>query len=152
MQLAGTEGVVQLFEEEPAEQARQNPHRQEEAGAAGDPALAIGGDAAARHHAMHMGMMQQVLSPGVQDGEEADLGAQVLGIGGDGAQGFGAGVKEQVVDEPSCSGRQSAAIGSGTVKTTWKYSTSSSSACRSSSHCARASDWHLGQGRWRQEL
>jgi hypothetical protein len=47
-----------------------------------------------------VGVVQQVLSPGVQDREKADLGAQVLRIGGDGAQRFGAGVKQQVVDEP----------------------------------------------------
>jgi hypothetical protein len=34
----------------------------------------------------------------VQDGDEADLGAQVLGIGSDGAQGLGAGVEEQIVE------------------------------------------------------
>ena len=48
---------------------------------------------------MQMRMMKQVLAPGVQHGEEADLGAQVLGIGGDGAQGLGGGAEEQAVDE-----------------------------------------------------
>ena len=46
-----------------------------------------------------MGMMQQLLSPGMQDGDEADLGAQVFGIGGDGAQGLGAGVEEQIIEQ-----------------------------------------------------
>lgn len=32
--------------------------------------------------AVQMRMMKQVLAPGVQHGEEANLGAQVLGIGG----------------------------------------------------------------------
>src|SRR5437867_202214 len=44
------------------------------------------------------------------------------------------------------------AICSGTVKTTWKYSTSSSWARCSSSHLALASAWHFGQWRSRQEL
>ena len=48
---------------------------------------------------MQMRMMKQVLAPGVQHGEEADLGAQVLGIGSDGAQGLGGGAEEQAVDE-----------------------------------------------------
>ena len=39
-----------------------------------------------------------VLSPGVEHGEEADLGAQVLGIGGDGAQGLGRGPEQNAVD------------------------------------------------------
>ena len=98
VQLTGPERAVQLFEEQPAEEPGQHPHRQEEAGAASDPVLAIGGEAPARHHAVHMGMMQQLLAPGMQDGDEADLGAQVLGIGGDGAQGLGAGVEEQIVE------------------------------------------------------
>jgi hypothetical protein len=44
------------------------------------------------------------------------------------------------------------ATASGTVNTTWKYGTSSSSARRSSSHCARVSPWHFGQFLLRQEL
>jgi hypothetical protein len=43
-------------------------------------------------------------------------------------------------------------IGSGTVKTTWKYLVSNNSAWRASNHWARASDWHLGQWRLAQEL
>lgn len=48
---------------------------------------------------MQMRMMVQVLAPGVQHGEEANLGAEVLGIGGDGAQGLGGGAEEKAVDE-----------------------------------------------------
>ena len=76
---------LQVFEEQAAEQAGQHAHRQEESRTAGDPALTVRADAAARYDAMQMGMEKQVLSPTVQDGEEADLGAQVLRIGGDGA-------------------------------------------------------------------
>jgi hypothetical protein len=47
---------------------------------------------------MHVGMVEQILPPGVQDGEEADLGPEVLGIGGDGAQGLGCGAEEEAVD------------------------------------------------------
>jgi hypothetical protein len=45
-------------------------------------------------------MMLQSLIPGMEHAEEADLGAQVARIGGDLQQGFGAGVKQQVVDQP----------------------------------------------------
>jgi hypothetical protein len=45
-----------------------------------------------------------------------------------------------------------AATVSGIVNTTWKYSQSRSSAVRCSIHAARASDWHLGQCRFAQEL
>ena len=43
-------------------------------------------------------MEQKVLSPTVQDSEEADLGAEVFGIGGDGLQGLSSGVEENVVN------------------------------------------------------
>src|SRR5258705_11711777 len=48
---------------------------------------------------MEMRMEKQVLSPTVKYGEKADLGAQMLGIGSDGGQGFGRGAEENAVDE-----------------------------------------------------
>ncbi len=60
--------------------------------------FAVRGDAAARYHAVHVRMVLQVLPPGMQDRDEADLGAQVFRIGGDRAQGFGAGAKQHVVE------------------------------------------------------
>jgi len=75
-------------------------HGQKEAGTAGYPALAVRRDAAARHNAMHMGMMQQILPPRMQDCDEADFGTQVLRIGGDREHGFGAGAKQQIVERP----------------------------------------------------
>ena len=44
-------------------------------------------------------MKKQVLSPTVKDGEKADLGAQMLGIGGDARQGLGSRSEENAVDE-----------------------------------------------------
>src|SRR5712691_9830708 len=46
-----------------------------------------------------MRMMEQILSPGVQDGEKADLCPQMFGIGGDGGQGLGRGSEQNAVDE-----------------------------------------------------
>ena len=40
----------------------------------------------------------QVLTPGVQYGKEADGSAEVSGIGGDGEQSFGSGLKQESVD------------------------------------------------------
>src|ERR1700741_2533284 len=40
----------------------------------------------------------------------------------------------------------------GSVYTTWKYATGSSSASRSASHSLAAAPWHLGPCRLRQEL
>ena len=43
--------------------------------------------------------MDERLAPGVQYGEEADLGAEVAGVGGYGAQCVGDGPEEQTVDD-----------------------------------------------------
>jgi hypothetical protein len=43
-------------------------------------------------------MMLQILSPGMQDGEEADLGAEVFRIARDGEKRFRSGLKENAVD------------------------------------------------------
>src|SRR5207302_11370626 len=45
-----------------------------------------------------MRMVKQVLAPTVKHGEEANLSTQVLGIGGDGAQGRGGGPEQNGID------------------------------------------------------
>ena len=45
-----------------------------------------------------MGMNLEVLSPGMQHGEETDLGAQMLGVGRDGLQGFCCGLEKDAID------------------------------------------------------
>jgi hypothetical protein len=42
---------------------------------------------------MHVGMRLEFLVPGMEDAEEPDLGAEMLGIAGDLDQGLGAGPK-----------------------------------------------------------
>ena len=98
LELAALEGLTEQFQEAPTEEAREHPHGQEEPGPAGDPALTVRGEPAARHHAMQVRVVHQVLPPGMEDGEEADLGAEVPGIGGNGAQRLGGGGEEQIVD------------------------------------------------------
>ncbi len=80
-QEAGVKGALQLRQKQPAKQPREYAHRQEEPRAAGEPVFAIGTQAAARNHAMQMRVMEQILAPGMKDGDEADLGAQMFGIG-----------------------------------------------------------------------
>ena len=48
---------------------------------------------------MQVRVMDERLAPGVQHGEEADLGAEVARVGGDGAQRLGDGSEEQAVDD-----------------------------------------------------
>ncbi len=47
---------------------------------------------------MNLGMQVQVLTPGVQHTEEADLGAEVPGIGRNRQQAFRRGLEEHAVD------------------------------------------------------
>jgi hypothetical protein len=47
-----------------------------------------------------MGMMLQALGPGMEHAEEADLGAEVPGIASDLERGRGAGVEQQVINQP----------------------------------------------------
>ena len=98
-QVAGVEGILQILQEQSAEQAGQHPHGQEEAWAAGDPPSTIGRDSAARNDTMQMGMEKQVLSPTMEYGKEADFRSQMFGIGGDGGQSLGGGSKQDAVND-----------------------------------------------------
>jgi hypothetical protein len=48
---------------------------------------------------MEMGMKQQVLSPTMEYGKEADFSSQMFGIGCDGGQGLGRSTKQNAVDD-----------------------------------------------------
>ncbi len=77
------EGTTKQSQELAAKHAAKHAHRQEESRPAGDPTRAIRSQATSRHDAMHMRMVLKVLTPGVEDGQEADLSPEVLGVGGD---------------------------------------------------------------------
>ena len=99
---------------------------------------------------MQVRVVREGLPPAVQHTEEANLRTQMLRVGGDGAQRLPR-CRNRVV-HPVWFWNAMTSISAGTVNTTWKYGTSSSSAWRSSSHWARARPWHLGQLRSRHEL
>ena len=73
---------------------------QEEAARGIDPSGAIEGEAAGGNDVVDMGMMLQVLSPGMEHAEEPDVGSQVLGIASQFEQRSGAGAEEQIVEQP----------------------------------------------------
>src|SRR5208283_1379903 len=64
-----------------------------------NPAFVVRGQATGRHYTMDMRMVQQVLPPGVEHAEEADLRAKVLGISRDLQQAGGAGAEQQVIEK-----------------------------------------------------
>src|SRR5229473_5123186 len=88
-----------LRQDQPSEQAREHAYGEEEAGPAGDPTLTVERDAAARHDHMDMRILGERRAPGVEDGEHADAGAEVLGIGRDGDQGLSRSLEQDVVDD-----------------------------------------------------
>ena len=96
-QFAAIEGLSQFFEKESAKETGEDFDRKKETGAAGNP-FSLWGDTAAWDHTMQMRMMIEVLSPGVEDSEEADLSAEMLWIAGDGEERLGSGAEEHVVE------------------------------------------------------
>ena len=99
------EGLQQGVPEEVAEAGAEDFNGQEEGlarflgTAAGDPALAMGRQSSRRDDPMQMRVMGKLLAPGVEDGEESDLGAQMFGISGNRAERGRHGVEQQVVDD-----------------------------------------------------
>lgn len=96
-QLTGPVQIPQPVQKQASEQPRQNPHMQEETGAAGDPAGAVGRQSAARDDHVDVGMMGQRRAPAVQHAGHADTGAKAFGVGGDGHDRFGRGTEQQVI-------------------------------------------------------
>jgi hypothetical protein len=81
-QLSGGIGPLKGFEKKTAEKAAEDADGEEEAGRAGDP-LAACGETAAGDDAMQVRMQVEILTPSVEDGEEAGLHTEVLGVAGD---------------------------------------------------------------------
>src|ERR1019366_10703136 len=78
LQLTSGERLLQVAQAQAPEHPRQHPDGQEEPWTAVDPAFTIRCESAARNKEVDMRMVRQVLSPGVQHAQEADLRAQML--------------------------------------------------------------------------
>src|SRR5262249_36744145 len=82
-ELLPAKGALQPSHKLATKEAAQDLYRKKETRWRSDPALAVRGQSAARHHAVNMWMPLQGLSPGMENAQEADLGSEVLGIGCD---------------------------------------------------------------------
>ena len=91
----GAEACYELAAEEAAEDA----YGQEEAGSAGLPGASVVGQATGRHDAVDVGMMDEGLTPGVKDDEEAEASAEVAGVACDLLKGVGGRMEQEVVDD-----------------------------------------------------
>ena len=94
---------------------------------------------------MEMRMVKQVLSPTVENREEADRRAQMLGVSGNGLESFGGGPEKNAVDGPLVLERN--------VGNLFRYGKDDMKILGVQKlrlavfdpHSARARDWHLGQ-------
>ena len=82
LQLTGGEGLFQIVQEETSKHPREHCDREEERRPAGDPAFTVQRDPAARNKKVNVRVVQQILPPGVQHTQEADLRAQMVWIVG----------------------------------------------------------------------
>jgi hypothetical protein len=73
-------------------------HGQKEIRAGVDPAARIGGKAAGRDDAMNVGMMGEVLPPGMKDGGEANVGAEMTRVGRDVEEGLSGSMEQEIVE------------------------------------------------------
>jgi len=97
-ELAALVRPPELFTEEAAKETRENSHGEKEVLTTTDPALTVEGETAAGDHAMQVWVMEQILAPGMEHGQKADLGAEVFGIKGNSGERLRSGRKENVVD------------------------------------------------------
>src|SRR6266436_1979807 len=79
--------------------AAEDLHGQEKRIPRADPTTLVWRYSARGNGAVNVGMQQQVLPPGVQNADHADLCSQVFGIGRDLQQGLRTGSEQQVVEQ-----------------------------------------------------
>jgi hypothetical protein len=98
-ELTHLKSSLQSGDELTAEDATQYADGQEEGIAGMDPAGVIWRETSSWDQTMDMRMSQQILAPGMQDGEESDLRSQVLGIGGNLQKGLRTGAEQEVIND-----------------------------------------------------
>ena len=105
-ELSIAESSFQVCHEFGPEEAAEYLDRKKKLPATRNPAALVERDAAARNHAVEVGMMIEVLSPGMQHCQKANASAQVSGIARDSSQGFGGGAEQDAIDQPLVLERQ----------------------------------------------
>src|SRR5664280_877059 len=98
-ELSFAAGALQRSHELAAKNPAQHFAGKKERVAGVDPVGVIQRESTRWDHAMDMGMMLELLIPGVQHAKETDLGAEMSGIASHFEQGCGAGAEQQVVDD-----------------------------------------------------
>jgi hypothetical protein len=89
LELVVVEGVLELSDELGSEQSAQDADGQKEPTATAYPTFTVEAQAATRDDAVQMGMEMKILSPGMQQRETAELGAEMFRVSAERQQGFG---------------------------------------------------------------
>jgi hypothetical protein len=97
--LALTEVALQSDDKLTAKNLSEHGDGKKEARVRWNPTRVIERQSAGGHHTVGMGVMFEFLIPGVEHAEEADLGAEMLGIASDLEEGFGTGLQQQMVQD-----------------------------------------------------
>jgi 16S rRNA C1402 (ribose-2'-O) methylase RsmI len=98
-EFALAKGLFQTGHELATKDPAQYLHRQEERKARVNPVLVIERQTTRGDHTMNVRMVQEVLAPGMEHTQEADLGTEMPRVAGDLQQSRGAGAKQEVVDD-----------------------------------------------------
>src|SRR5271157_946720 len=99
-ELSFAAGALQGSYELTAEDTAEHLDGKKEGVARGNPTGVIRSDTPGSKYTVDVRMKLQTLVPGVEHAEEANLSSKMPGIASDLQQGCGAGVKEQVVNQP----------------------------------------------------
>lgn len=99
LNLALAVSSLECGDELTAEQAAEHLDWKKEGSTGENPTVVTRSESAGGDHAVDMRMVLQALIPGVKHTEKADVGTEMARIAGDLQQSFGAGVKQQVIDE-----------------------------------------------------
>jgi hypothetical protein len=91
--------LLQRLAEECASAVAEGLDGQEELGPGGLPMALVAAEAAAGNQAVDVRMICEGAGPGVEHGQQAESGAEALGVLGQVLQGLGTGAQEQVVAE-----------------------------------------------------
>src|SRR5271165_1429948 len=93
------EGGLEAGDELATKDAPQHREGKKEARAGSNPVGVIERQPTGRDDTVDMGMKLELLIPGVQDTEEADVGPEMSGIAGDFEKSFCTGSEQQIVDD-----------------------------------------------------
>src|SRR5271155_5696718 len=98
VELAMMKGALERFVELSAKDSTEHLDGKKEIVAWFDPVRVIGRQPTGRHHAMHMWVKVEFLTPGVQHAEEANFCAKMFGIAGHFEESFCAGAKQEIIE------------------------------------------------------